>query len=170
EVVGEPRIDAGGEERRAAASAGVREPVAELGEEGARVNERDDRARDDILPRGEDTADVLQGLEGAEIRRRRVADAVGVEREEGVSVVGGAHANRREAAERAGILPGLGGAVDPQADQLELGMPDDAAEREPPHVARAPLDDAIGHVGRLRLSRTASWSTPTRRRPPRLCR
>src|SRR5205807_8898482 len=110
EIVGEPRIDAGGEERRAAASAGVREPVAQLGEEGARVDERDDRARDDVLPRGKDAADVLQGLEGAEIRRRRVADTVGVEREEGVSVVGGAHANRREAAALAGILPGLGGA------------------------------------------------------------
>jgi hypothetical protein len=41
-----------------------------LGEERLRVDERHDRARHDVLPRGEDAADVLDRLEG---RRSAVA-------------------------------------------------------------------------------------------------
>src|SRR5262249_1097483 len=149
EVVREPRIDTRGEEGGAALAAGVGQPVADLGKEGTRVNERDDRARDHVLSRGEDPADVLERLKGAEIRRRRVADAVGVEREQRIGVGGGADADRRETAERARILSRLGGAVHPEADQLKLGMTDDAAEGEVSHVPRAPLDDPIGHLRRL---------------------
>ena len=109
----------------------VLELVAHLREERLRVHERHDRARHDVLARGEDAADVLDRLEGPQVGGRGVADAVGVEREERVGVVGRAHAGRGGSPQSSpASVPGLRRAVHPHADELELGMVDDAPQRE----------------------------------------
>ena len=75
---------------------------------------------------------------------RGVADAVGVEREDLVDVVGGEYAQRLAAEQLAGVLPDLVGVVHAQPDQLEVGPLDDGPERVLPDVAGAPLDDPVG--------------------------
>jgi hypothetical protein len=108
-----------------------------------------DRARDHVLPRGQQTADVVEGCLGVGERRpeRRVADAVGLDREDLLDVVGGANAQRLAAEKLAGVFPDLVGVVHAEPDQLVVGALDDGPQRVLPHVARAPLDDAVGHLG-----------------------
>ena len=77
---------------------------------------------------------------------RGVADAVGVEREDLLDVVGGAHTQRFAAEQLARVLPDLVGVVHAEPDQLVVRALDDGPERVLPDAARAPLDDAVGHL------------------------
>src|SRR5262249_41706225 len=86
------------------------------------------------------------GLEGPAIGRRRVADAIGVEREQRVGVVGRRHADRRQAGQLAGVAPGLVLPVHEDARQLEFRMSEDGAQRVASDVPRAPLDHPVRHV------------------------
>ncbi len=98
---------------------------------------------DDVRARLEQPHDLVErGEQGT------VDHAVGAEGDERVDVVGREQADRTEAAELADVAAGLGGAVDPGADQLELAMREDAFDGGPADVAGRPLDHAIGHGGR----------------------
>jgi hypothetical protein len=71
--------------------------------------------------RGEDRLDLVS-LELA----GHVEDAVGPEGEDLVEVMGGGHPDRVEPAQLAGVDAHLVLAVDPQPDQLQPGVADDA--------------------------------------------
>ena len=70
---------------------------------------------------------------------------VGVEREELVDVVGRGDAHRVQAGELARVASGLVGIMDPDTDELEIWSFEDRVQREPPDIARAPLNHSIGH-------------------------
>ena len=72
------------------------------------------------------------------LARRRVADAVGREREQRVGVGGRGDAERVDARQRAGVDAVLLRAVHPHADQLEVGAPGD--RRGSPACPTPPVD------------------------------
>jgi hypothetical protein len=145
QVVRPARIDAGREARDARVGARILERPAHVVGDVGRVDERDDRARHDVLARRGDARHVRDRLGRAQVRGRGVTDAVRVEREQRVGVV------RRDDAERIGaddlprVTPGLVVAVHPQPDELELGVLGDEPRREATDVARAPLDHPVSH-------------------------
>ena len=166
-VVREPGVDPRREEGRPAGAARGLELVAHVGDERRRMHHRHQRRRHDVLAGRQDAGHVLRRLEGPQVGRGGVADAVGVEREQRVGIGGRADARRRQTAQLAGVAAVLRRTAHPHAGQLQLRVADDGPERELPHVAGAPLDHAIRHG---LLNRTASWSTRCHRRPRRPCR
>ena len=112
-----------------------------------------------FLPGGEDAADVLRRLERAQVGGGGVADAIGVEREDGVDVVA-SRARRPAAAPHSSPAswPALAALCTHTPGELDLGMLDDAAQREEPDVAGAPLDDSIRHS--LTSPSTAAGASP----------
>ena len=119
-----------------ALQAGGLELVVEAGLLG--VQQGHERGVDHVLARGQHPADVVHHLAGADVGVRRVTDAVGVEGEQGVDVLGGGDAHGVDPAELAGVAAGLVVAVDPQPDQLEVGVVDDGGHGVDPDGARSP--------------------------------
>ena len=102
----------------------------------------------DELGRGDD---VDAGAENADQyvdvgEHRVVDDAVRLQGQQRVGVVGGCHAQRFDAAELADVLAHLVGCPGVAADELEFGIRDDGVDRLAADVARGPLHDPIGHV------------------------
>ena len=150
-VVREPRVDAGGEERGLAFGARFLEGRGEVGERACGMNERNERARYDVLSRREDRGHVLHRLDGTQVAGRRVAHRVGVHREQRVGVVRCEHAGRLvEAAQVRGVAPRFRVGRHPQPDELHVGMADDPAQRVAADVSGAPLDDSVRHGVPLR--------------------
>ena len=145
-------VDARGEEGRPALLAGGLQLVAEPGLLG--VQQGHERRVDHVLARRQHPADVVDHLAGADVGVGRVADAVGVEGEQGVDVLGGGDAHRVDAAQLTGVAAGLVVAVDPEADQLEIGVVDDGGHGVDADGARRPLDDLVAHVGDRSAART----------------
>ena len=112
---------------------------------GGRVDEGHHRGRHHVGARLEDAAHVVDGLLRAQVTGRHVGDAVRLQGDELVRVVGGGDPDTIETTELTRVLPDLVLTVHPQADQLEVGMTDDASQRVPPDVARAPLHDPVAH-------------------------
>jgi hypothetical protein len=80
------------------------------------MHERYDRARDDVFAGFENAADVFDGFEGSNVGGRRIANAIRIEREDGVDVARRPQADRSTAAELAGVFARLGVAVHAHAD------------------------------------------------------
>ena len=74
-----------------------------------------------------------------------VADDVGLEREQGVDVVGGGDPERRDPDELADVLADLLGAPGVRAHELHVGMVDDRPAGEAGDVPGGPQHDAIRH-------------------------
>ena len=133
----EAGADARAEHRRPAALARGRDAVVVVAEPSA-VDER--RRADDVHPCFED-ADHLVGVGP----HRVVDDAVGLQRQEGLDVVGRLDAHGLDPAQLAHVAAGLVGGPGVAADELEVGVGDDGADRPLAHVARGPLHDAERH-------------------------
>ena len=102
--------------------------------------------------------DVDAGLEDADELvgvgpHRVVDDAVGLQRQQGVDVVGGGDADGVDAAQLADVAADLVGRPGVAADQLEVGVGDDGPDRPLADVARRPLHHPDGHVVPLCLAR-----------------
>jgi hypothetical protein len=87
-----------------------------------------DRARYRVLAGGQDAGHAVHSLERASIRGSGVDHAIGIEFEKRIRVVAGLDAERRKAAELAGVTPGLLLAVDIDPGQLEFGVPENRAQ------------------------------------------
>ena len=112
--LGEARADAGSEHRRAAAPARLEDPVAI----GAQVVARDERRRrHDVHARRQD-AHQLVDVEP----HRVVDDAVRLQREQRVDVVGGGDAQRVDAAQLSDVAADLVRRPGVAPDELELGF------------------------------------------------
>jgi hypothetical protein len=146
-IVREAGVDAGREARRPTLSARRLEALDDVRRRPGREDERHDRGRHHVLPRLENPAEIGDGFGQAHVGGRGVRHAVGVERQQRVRVVGRRHADlSAEPAQVAGVPPDLVGAVHPETDELEIGVIDDAAQRELPDITGAPLDDTMGHA------------------------
>src|SRR4029450_5115198 len=84
--------------------------------------------------------------------QRAVEDAVGAQGQQARLVVGGGDAESPEPAQLAGVAPGLVRRVDPDTDQLELGMGHDALDGGAADGSRRPLDHAIRHCRLLAIA------------------
>jgi hypothetical protein len=118
EVVGEARIDAGGETRGAARFARGLEWLGVAPWRRRRVHERDDRCGDDVGARFEDAGHVAHSVVGTQIAGRGVRHAVRAEPDDLVGVGGGGHSDRPDPGELAGVAPGLVGTVHQDPGQL----------------------------------------------------
>ena len=156
QVVGPARVDPGGEARRPAGRAGILERRPHHRVDVGRVDERHHRRRHHVDPRCQDAGHVVDGLGGAEVRGRRVADAVGAEREQFVHVVRRGDAERLDADQLTDVATDLVGAVDPQPHQLQIGMACDQSCGVVPDVAGTPLDHLVGHRFPLFAAATVS--------------
>ena len=92
--------------------------------------------RDDVRARLEDALEVVEVRPVGHVR-----DAVGLEREQRVDVVGGRDAERLDAAQLADVAPDLLRRVRVAADEVEHGVADHAAHGRPAGLAGRPLDD-----------------------------
>ena len=121
----EAGADAGAEHRRATPLAGVDDAVA-IGAEAAAVDER--RGADDV-DAGLEDADELVDVGP----HRVVDDAVGLQGEQRVDVVGRGDADRVDAAQLADVAPDLVGGPGVAPDQLEVrdARPRRATDRLP---------------------------------------
>ena len=97
-----------------------------------------------------------------------VAETVGVEREHRVDVVARRDADGFDTAQLARIATDLVGAVRQQPDELQIGMRENAPERERAGVAGTPVDDAVRHAGGGPPAGTwiAGWSVRSLIRQP----
>ncbi len=160
EIVGEAGVDARREARDITGLARALEQLRVPPRRGRWVHERDHGRRDDVRARLEDAGHVGDRVVGAQVTGRRVRDAVGSEGEHLVGVRRRRDADRRETRELPGVLAGLVRAVDEDAGELEVGMLDDAVERQPADVPRAPLHDAVCHAGISLASRVTRQTRP----------
>ena len=76
-------------------------------------------------------------------KQRAVEHAVGSEGQQRIDVPGGAHTGRIDAADLTRVLSVFGCAVHPDPGELELGMGEDAFDRQAADVAGRPLNHAI---------------------------
>ena len=112
---------------------------------GRRVEQRHERRVHHVLARGQDPAEVVDHLVGADVGAGRVADAVGVEGEQRVGVLGGGHPDgrrRRRSRRRRGPPCRR---VDPQAGELEVGVGDDGGHGVDADGPGRPLDHTLRH-------------------------
>ena len=101
-----------------------------------------------FLPDSRHAHELVDRLAHARLALRHVGDAVGVEREQRVDVVGGDDAGGLVMTAEVGcVLADLVVGVGVHADELEVGPPDDGAQRRHAGVAGAPLDDAQRAIG-----------------------
>ena len=125
--------------------------VAPLAE---RVAGDERRGRHDVDPGLEDPHHVV------DVGPLRVVDdAVGLQREQRVDVVGGEDPERFDAAQLADVTPDLVGTPGVAPDQLEAGVGGDGDDRPPPDVAGRPLDDD-GAVRTGAAAARGSWAGP----------
>ena len=96
---------------------------------------------DDVLARLEQLDDVTRAR-----HHRRVDDGVGVERADLVEAVRRLDADRSDVADLADVAAHLVVAVHPTADELQLGMGEDALDRLLAEESGCPLNDAICHA------------------------
>ena len=165
DVADEAGAAPGGEERDATLLARGLEPVGHLGREGApHVDELRAGAHDVLARRQEPTQ--LVDVEAA----RHVQDAVGLERDERVDVVGGRDTGVRTGPrELAGVDADLVGAEHAHAHDLEVRVRERRAQRPSTDVPRGPLHDAVPHQNpprsawyRIRTVRTGPGGTRQR--------
>ena len=142
--VAEARVDAGGVEARAAFEARGLELLGDPLAGGRRVQQRHVRRVHHVLAARQHAGDVVDHAVGPQVGVGRVADAVRVEVEQRVGVLGGEHADRRPAAQLAGIVAGLAVGVHPQPGQLELRVGDDGGHGVDADGAGRPLDHPDG--------------------------
>jgi hypothetical protein len=113
---------------------------------GLRVEERDVGGVHHVLAGGEDAAQVVDDAVGSQVGVGRVAHAVGVGVEQqGVGVLGGDDADRVGPADLPRVPSGLLVGVDPQTDQLQVGMGGDGGHGVDADRASGPLDDSVAH-------------------------
>ena len=140
ERVDEARIDAAAEHRAPTASARVFDRVSTVTE---RVTGDERRGRHDVDARFEDAHHLVDiGPLGV------VHDAVGLERQQRVDVVGGEDAERLDPAELTDVAPDLVGAPGVTADELEVGVGYRGDDGTAADVAGGPLHDAERIAGR----------------------
>ena len=120
-----------------------------------RVLQEDRAGRDHVDPGPEELREVAERLHQPVVGPRGVHDAVRLEGEQRVGVVGRGDAKvAAKSGQLARVLTDLVRVGDPHADQLEVGPGVDAGDRVLADVARAPLHDAVGPAhGRLLSSR-----------------
>ncbi len=134
EHVGEPRVDAAPEDRRAPVLARVDDAGAPVAE---RVAGDERRGAHDVDARLEDPHHLV------DVGPLRVVDdAVGPQREQRVDVVGGEDPERFDPAQLADVAPDLVGPPGVATDELQAGVGRDGDDRPSADVARRPLDDA----------------------------
>ncbi len=136
------------------------------------VQQGHERGVDHVLARRQHPAEVVDHLAGADVGVRGVTDAVGVEGEQGVDVLGGGDADRVDAAQLAGVAAGLVVAVDPEPGQLEVGVVDDGGHGVDADGPGRPLDDLVAHPATvLRRETTVDPARPQRgdRHGPHAC-
>ena len=109
------------------------------------MDERYERAGDQILPRREDAAHVLDRIAKPEIGGAGIAHAVGIERDESIRIARRKDARLFDPADLARVLPGLRLAADEEPDELEIGMARDRAQRVDADVSGGPLDHSMLH-------------------------
>src|SRR5439155_23573981 len=98
-------------------------------------HQRNEGARHDVLAGTRDTGEVLESLGPSEVTGRRVADAVRVDGEDLLDVVGGDDARRLfESTQLRCVETALLLRVHPQPRELEVGVVDDPAQGVSPHV------------------------------------
>jgi hypothetical protein len=131
----EAGADARPEHRRPAALAGPHDAIAV----GARGTPVDERGRADDVDAGLEDAYDLVGVGP----HRVVDDAVGLQREEEIDVIGGGDADRVDAAELTDVAADLAGGPGVAPDELEVAVGDDGADRPPADVARGPLEVGV---------------------------
>ena len=155
----------GGEERDATLLARRLEPLGHLGREGAPARGQLRTGAHDVLARRQEPAQLVE-VEAA----RHVQDAVGLERDERVDVVGGRDTGVRTGPrELAGVDADLVGAVHAHAHDLEVRVRERRAQRPSTDVPRRPLHDAVPHQNpprsawyRIRTVRTCPGGTRQR--------
>ncbi len=104
-------------------------------------------ARHDVGTGAQEPLQVAERLEDPVVGHGGVDDAVGLEGQQRLGVVGGSDAQiTAESGQLARVSTDLRRGGDPHADQLEVGMRVDAGDGVASDVARAPLHDSIGHV------------------------
>ena len=124
---------------------GFLEPGKNVGPRRARVDQQAERRRRHVLARLENPAQLAaRHLEPA-VRRRHVAERVGVERDRRVEVLGRDHARPVDAGQLTRVLARLVVAVHDETDELELGVVDDPPERMHPRVPGTEVHDPIRH-------------------------
>ena len=144
-IVGEARIDAGGEAGGAALVAGFRDRVDPRGRVLLHVWPDPRRHRrgahvDAGAEEGAHVPDVRVGLP----RRRAVVDqGVGSEGDERIEVVRSGEVDRFDAADVTDVPAHLVLAVDPDPDQLELRVTQHLGDDHLAHEARSPDDDPL---------------------------
>ena len=84
-----------------------------------------------------------------------VTDGVGCELEQRLDVIGRCHSQRLDTADVACIPADLVGAVGPQADQFEIGVPGDGRDGVDTDGTGGPLNNAECHAGILPFLRYA---------------
>ncbi len=144
-VAGKAGLDARRVQRRLAAPARVVDPGDLDGVEAAGIEEPGDRRRDDVDAAREHPAQVVDGLAGSRLARRRVADAVGLEREQLVGVARGGEPERCDADEVTRVAPGLGGVVDPHPDEVDVVATREGGDRDAADTAGRPLHHPSHH-------------------------
>ena len=164
-VVGEAGIDAVDVQRRTACLARLLHTLGHvLGRTRGELQEHRS-ARDDVDASGEQLLEVGDRLHETVVGHRAVDDAVGLEREDLVDVVGGEDAEvLAESGELTRVLADLVRVGHPEADELEIGSGVDAGEGVATDIAGAPLDNAqLAHSGAPRSGKPMSrlgWSMP----------
>jgi hypothetical protein len=103
--------------------------------------ERPER-RDDVLARAQQPADHVDVVD-----QRREMDAVGLEREDRLDIVGCGYADRFDPGDLARVPPHLLGIGHQHADQLIAGVLGEMADRDLADMPGGPLDDAIALLG-----------------------
>ena len=104
---------------------------------------------DHVGARPEERGELGQRLVRPGLGLGGVDDALGVQGDQRVDVVGGDHAGRVvEPAELGGVATHLGGAGGVDADQLQIGVLDQRPEGVEADVARRELDDPACHAVR----------------------
>ena len=180
-VVGEARVDAVDPQRHPRTGGGVTQWLGHgVGDDAFGVLQEDRAARHHVDPGPEDLLEVGEGLGEAVVGHGRVHDAVGVQGEQRVGVVGGGHAQgASQSGQVPGVAPDLVGVRDPHAHELEVRAGVDARQRVTADVARPPQHDPVRHehpfstaAGRARgrFSRGRPGGARRRRRSRRPCR
>ena len=144
-VVAEARVNTVDEDRRAAFVRRRDHVGRHRRGVAVRVLQEDRAGRHDVDPGPQELREVAERLHQPVVGPRGVHDAVRLEGQQRVGVVGRGDAQTAaEPGELAGVLADLVRVRDPDPDQLEVGPGVDAGDRVLADVPRAPLHDAVG--------------------------